>query len=483
MANKSFKFSTLALMTTLLAACGGGGGGDTNGGGSVFTPKTITGAAVDFYLANAKVTFEKEACQTLNPNVRTDQNGKFTFKTSQECQETGLSITEGIDTITQVPFEGVLKVKSTNYQQKANPNIVASPLTTLQAELPATAFATLLKNLGFSLAEDVTDFDPITEGSNSQLASVVILQQLLTQLVQAGLSLSDAVLLIEKSAQQNPLTSTNSTISTNFITTLFKEAATYPSVDKNKLDASSTKIIATANLLIEGLKNPGGLIEYLTQHPDILAEIQENTAVAVYKNLRVFDFEVSDIQDSTTRKTINKTAVDSLASLQFSLPTDINGTDTIKLGFKTKAQIGTQPTETLDAYISAIQVTFSAGQISKVVLPKGAIIELRSSLTDFPTASFEVDTEKTLSTTNNKILLKNIVDAYPNLLKSPYDKYLNIIQTTGANGVNVDITASVLASKFPISSALRLPTSEFSMNANPPISFSGPTATGYFTIK
>ena len=55
MFNRTFKLTTLAIATSLLAACGGGGGGGSSE--APFAPKTISGTAVDFYVAGADVDF------------------------------------------------------------------------------------------------------------------------------------------------------------------------------------------------------------------------------------------------------------------------------------------------------------------------------------------------------------------------------------------------------------------------------------------
>lgn len=70
------------------------------------------------------------------PDLKTDENGKITFNTTKNCQETGFIITGGIDTVTKLPFDGQLKVKEINYQANSTNEIVASPLTTLQAGYP-----------------------------------------------------------------------------------------------------------------------------------------------------------------------------------------------------------------------------------------------------------------------------------------------------------------------------------------------------------
>ena len=77
MNNRAFKLTTLAIATSLLAACGGGGGGSSKPG---FNSKEISGVAVDFYLAGADVDFTNSNCEAAYPDLKTDENGKFTFK-------------------------------------------------------------------------------------------------------------------------------------------------------------------------------------------------------------------------------------------------------------------------------------------------------------------------------------------------------------------------------------------------------------------
>ena len=118
-----------ASIITLLSACGGGGGGDNNTA-TPFNPKTISGTAVDFYLANANVQFDD--CKNTNGEtltVQTDASGAFKFSTTAECQSSALTVTGGTDIVTGLSFTGTLKLKKTNLQTMNN-NAVISPLTT-----------------------------------------------------------------------------------------------------------------------------------------------------------------------------------------------------------------------------------------------------------------------------------------------------------------------------------------------------------------
>ncbi|MGE4315469.1 hypothetical protein [Acinetobacter sp.] len=482
MFNQTFKLTTLAIATSLLAACGGGGGGGSSE--APFAPKTISGTAVDFYVAGADVDFTNPACQEAYPDLKTDENGKFTFNTTENCQETGFIITGGIDTVTQLPFAGELKVKPINYQASSTNEIVATPLTTLQAELPAAEFQDVLSKLGFSLNEDVTTFDPIAEGSNNQQAAVFVLQQILTQLEDSGLTMAQAVKAIQTAAATTPLL-TNFGVNTTAVTLIFNTAAQSASDEvKTALQENQAKAEAVTDIINTALTSTGNtkLEDYLTNNPGVIADIQDEIASASYSGLNVANKNIQEIINSQNdaRLSVDKNAIDSLAQVKFILNKATTDTDSIKLGFQATAAIGQngQP-ETLTAYISQVNVSFDNNiATSKITIPAGAVIEIETTLANAPKGSFEV--AQNTEFTGDSISLSDLANKFT-VLRQPYTNYKNLI--TSSNFVNADVSVFVAPTVYPISAALGLNLGSFAIPNKPATAFSGVTTTGYFTIQ
>ncbi|OAL79902.1 hypothetical protein AY606_04450 [Acinetobacter sp. SFB] len=486
MKNQALKWSTLAS-AILLTACGGGGSdGDSQ---PPFTPKTISGTAVDFYLAGADVDFTNSACKEVYPDLKTDENGKFTFKTTVNCQETGFIITGGVDTVTKLPFAGQLKVKPINYQTASSNEIVASPLTTLQAELPAAEFQDLLSKLGFNLDEnqDVTTFDPIADGSNNEKAAVFVLQQILTQLENSGLTLQQAARAIQTASSTEPLIS-NSGVNSSVVTAVFNAAiaSTSDNSVQQALAASQTNVESVTTIINTALTSTGNsnLEDYLATKPDIVGNIQEQLTPALYDNIDIAGYDITSIinskPNSTQRLVINKTSIDSLAKVKLNLNKSAAGTDSIKLGFQATATIGQngQP-ETLTAYISKVNVSFDNSTfISKIIVPAGAMIEIETTLANSPKGSFEVaqDTEFT----GDSISLSDLANKFT-VLRQPYNDYKTLI--AASNQVNADISVFVAPTLYPISATLGLNLGTFAIPNKPETAFSGITTTGYFVTQ
>lgn len=255
MKKHALKWSTLAS-AILLTACGGGSSSSTP-----FAPKAISGTAVDFHITGADVDFTNPDCETAYPDLKTDQDGKFSFTTTEKCQETGFIITGGIDTVTQLPFQGTLKVKSSNYQAASTTEIVASPLTTLQAELPAADFARVLADLGFNLNEDVTTFDPIAEGTDEQKAAVFVLQQIFTKLESSGLTLTQAAQAIQTASASTPLL-TDSGVNSDTVSAVFTAAiaSTNDTKVKEALTENKTNLEAVTSIVNTALTSAGSTV-------------------------------------------------------------------------------------------------------------------------------------------------------------------------------------------------------------------------------
>ncbi|WP_314296154.1 hypothetical protein [Acinetobacter schindleri] len=483
MNNRIFKLTTLAIATSLLAACGGGGGGGSSKPG--FNSKEISGVAVDFYLAGADVDFTNSNCEAAYPDLKTDENGKFTFKTTPNCQETGFTIKGGIDTVTKLPFTGQLKVKEINYQAASTTEIVASPLTTLQAELPAN-FEQVLTNLGFSLNEDVTTFDPVTDGSNEQLAAVFVLQQILNQLENSGLTISEAVQVVQAAAEDTQLL-TNSGVDSNMVTAVFN-AAIASTTDTNvqqALAASQTNVVAVTTIINTALtstSSSSNLEDYLTDNSTIIAEIQDSLVSASYNDLSFAGYSIQEITNSQSGfpLSIDKNSIDSLAKVKFTLNDSVIATDSMKLGFKANAAIGQNgQLETLTAYISDVKVSFNdSTNISKITIPAGAIIEIETTLADSPKGTFEV--AQNTEFTGDSISLAEIVNSFQ-ILRQPYNDYKNLI--AASSSINADVTVFVAPTLYPVSAALGLNLAPFGIENKPETVFSGISTTGYFVTQ
>ena len=482
MNNRVFKLTTLAIATSLLAACGGGGGSSKPG----FNSKEISGVAVDFYLAGADVDFTNSNCEAAYPDLKTDENGKFTFNTTPNCQETGFIITGGIDTVTKLPFAGQLKVKEINYQAASTTEIVASPLTTLQAELPAADFEQVLTNLGFSLNEDVTTFDPVTDGSNEQLAAVFVLQQILTQLEDSGLTITEAVQVVQAAAEDTQLL-TNSGVDSNMVTAVFN-AAIASTTDTNvqqAFAASQTNVVAVTTIINTALtstSSSSNLEDYLTDNSTIIAEIQDSLVSASYNDLSFAGYSIQEITNSQSGfpLSIDKNSIDSLAKLKFTLNNSVIATDSMKLGFKANAAIGQNgQLETLTAYISDVKVSFNdSTNISKITIPAGAIIEIETTLADSPKGTFEV--AQNTEFTGDSISLAEIVNSFQ-ILRQPYNDYKNLI--AASSSINADVTVFVAPTLYPVSAALGLNLASFGIENKPETVFSGISTTGYFVTQ
>ncbi|WP_436917775.1 hypothetical protein [Acinetobacter schindleri] len=485
MNNRIFKLTTLAIATSLLAACGGGGGGGSSKPG--FNSKEISGVAVDFYLAGADVDFTNSNCEAAYPDLKTDENGKFTFNTTPNCQETGFIITGGIDTVTKLPFAGQLKVKEINYQAASTTEIVASPLTTLQAELPAADFEQVLTNLGFSLNEDVTTFDPVTDGSNEQLAAVFVLQQILTQLEDSGLTITEAVQAVQAAAEDTQLL-TNAGLNPVAVTVIFNTAADFTSNTgvKEALQVNQEKVEALATTINTAVSSAGNsnlnLEEYLSNSPAIIEDIQDNIASASYNDLSFAGYSIQEITNSQSGSplSIDKNSIDSLAKVKFTLNNRVTAIDSIKLGFQAEAAIGQNgQLETLTAYISDVKVSFNNNTaISKITIPAGTKIEIETTLVNSPKGSFEVaqDTEFT----GDSISLADLVTEFP-ILSEPYNDYKDLIAVS--NQINAKVTVFVAPTLYPVSATLGLNLATFGIPNKSETVFSGISTTGYFVTQ
>lgn len=184
------KFTTLTIATALLAGCGGSSHDSLPPSNPNPPAAQAKGKAVDFYLANATVTFDD--C-TGKPTAKTDENGSFTYPNN--CRDTALTVTGGLDIGTKLPFTGVLKAPRTN----ANTINIASPLTTLVVYSGGNSAAVAAK-LGLTGTDaNLLTVDPMT--SPKLLQQTVVVQQFVEQIQEALVQLSKDSLTPEQAAR------------------------------------------------------------------------------------------------------------------------------------------------------------------------------------------------------------------------------------------------------------------------------------------
>ncbi|MGT2455750.1 hypothetical protein ACU4GI_22040 [Cupriavidus basilensis] len=171
-----FTLGMMASAAATLVACGGG---DSETPTPTPTPVTVQGKAVDFYLAQATVTF----LDCDNKTVKTNANGDFTFPSG--CTTSALKVTGGTDIGTNQPFTGVLQAPAVTYKAGVTP--VITPLTTLVAQLGASQAAALATKLGLQ-GKDLSTLDPMNDAA--VLKAAVVVQQLVDQIAKtlAGVS-------------------------------------------------------------------------------------------------------------------------------------------------------------------------------------------------------------------------------------------------------------------------------------------------------
>lgn len=236
MISTRLKHSLLALsITSILVGCGGSG---SNADGSSPTPPQstpITGRAIDGPLSNATVLFTD--CN--NQTTTTKENGEFTFP--QDCRESSVIISGGIDTGTDLPFTGELKApKQTPVAGEAN-KIIVSPITTLiSAGGDATEIA---KALGLE-GKNLLSIDPMND--KEVYAKTVAVQQIVEQI-------QKTVATLGGSSSQAELNTQAFTALTKALTTSNTPSNALTSVDTIKAAISST-VEAVKETLPEGMK-------------------------------------------------------------------------------------------------------------------------------------------------------------------------------------------------------------------------------------
>ncbi|HEY5757317.1 MAG TPA: hypothetical protein VIU34_15915, partial [Steroidobacter sp.] len=189
-----------------LAACGGGSTGTqdvgTNASGnSGASSRTFYARAIDGYLAGASVYVDQNANGKLDafePRALTDNEGYFSHNHragTNYCADGGLNqfclrgniasdaevvirVTGGYDTVTQLPFKGVLSLRSSQLNRDdlrlvtPQTSMVSDSSQNMQSKLDALIAAGVLQPSG-SLNDDLLGGGNFEELSRAQAAAII----------------------------------------------------------------------------------------------------------------------------------------------------------------------------------------------------------------------------------------------------------------------------------------------------------------------
>ena len=516
---QAVKISALSAAMLTLAACGGGGGGGSST--PAYTSQTVTGVAVDFYLKDATITFKNPNCAA----VKTNDAGQFSFKTSQACQNSAMTITGGTDTGTGLPFTGRLQLKATDFNQ-AN-QLAVTPLTTLEKHLidagQQDQLAKILENLGITDegAKDLSTFNPVTDGSAHTAAAAFALQQLVNKIedhlenfkvngsavLSADQAAQIAFLAVIDIVKEQPLF-TQGAVSFDESTLdlvldqAFAEAekalqakdpdATIPVSLINDIAADSTKL---ANLL-DGLVKQGGNAEQLLNElkkPENQAVLEETLkepapeiiTQPIYGNFSIADYSVVDLIDSSQAAPIalDVKDIDRVLEFNFGITNTTKALeDNFRLGFSIQAHAGDR-TETLDVILDEVKVTFDkTGRIATASISEGTLLTVDSSI-KFPVPGqnasvsyIQTESPRTFSVSNNRTISLSQLLQSDSRLESAYNNYKGNL----VSGNSMDAKIFIEPKNYQIDPALGLTTSSMKIKN---YSFSAPSLAAYFRLK
>lgn len=517
MFSKNLKISLLCAAMASLAACGGGGGSSA----PTYTSTTVNGVAVDFYLKDATVAFSNPNCASIKTNAQ----GQFSFKTTQACQNSEMLITGGTDTGTGLPFTGRLQLKSTDFNQATQ--LAVTPLTTLEKHLVDAGqqdqLAKILENLGITDvdAQNLSRFNPVTDGSAQTAAAVFALQQLVNKIEDNLENLSingDSVFNGNQAAQiaflavidivkDKPLFKDGSvSFDENILNTVLDQAF---SVAEQQLQAKNPD--ATIPLsLIDGIAADAmklstllaTLIEQAGDANQLLAELKkpENQAVLeetlkepapeiitqpIYGNFTVADYSVLDLKNSSQAQPIllDPQDIDRVLEFNFGIQNTQKALeDKFRLGFSVQAQGGDRR-ETIDVILDEVKVTFDkTGRIATATITEGTLLTVDSSM-KFPVPGqngsvsyIQTEAPRTFVVSNDRtISLSQLLKSDPRL-ESAYNTYKGNL--VSGNTMNAKIF--VEPSSYKIDPALGLQVSTMKIKN---YSFSAPSLAAYFKLK
>lgn len=516
----TFKYSAITIaLTTLLTACGGGGGSDNNTT-APFPSKLISGKAVDFYLANATVQFDDCNDSTGNPVfVKTNANGQFQFNTTENCQNTAITVTGGTDIATGLPFTGTLKLKKTNLQAINNNSAVISPLTTLQSYLSTSNNADikpLLENLGLSTETitklqnanfDLSQFDPATEASAHDMAIIFAVQQLANQI-------EDNLQAVSKGDGTNPINQAQATeISFGAILNQLKTTSLFTpnglTINNATLDAILAQAVTDANSAIndntvtidstvmsqintnitsitdqlDTIVSSGATAESLqaaieNNQGGIKDTIVENLKTPVYSDFSLANYSLVQLKNSSSTSPLNIDlgALNTALSVDFKLNnTQVELSDTIKLAFKLTGQSGAQ-TEILNVTVNNVALDFNTdGSIKKATLPVGTKVNIVTSLSGVTSTSFTLTNPVDITSVNGQVSLQNLIDSNTTL-KGYYNQYIGKLKVNDT----VQVSAFVLPITYVIDANLGLTTGAVNFGGD---NYLASTLTAYFKMN
>ena len=504
--NKYIKYTFLATtITTLLTACAGSDGSN-NSSTAPFAPKSISGTAVDFYLANATVKFDD--CNGLT--TTTGAQGQFSFETTADCNNSAITITGGTDIGTGLPFTGTLKIKKTDLQKLSNNDLVASPLTSLEYYLGDADLQVVLNNLGLTVkAADVKSYNPITDGSAKEMAVIFTLQQLATQIednFQAINKSDGSVALTQEQATEIAFTSIRNALKTqvlfdsngklqtgtlnqivNAAVETAQTATPNAPIDTMVAEQINTNITTVSTAINSIILQPDRKGEDLqaalqdttnTDAQAALVTIKESLKTPIYADFTLAGYSLTALETSSAAAPLDLSYanLDTALTVNFKLNNAKSElTDTIKLGFKLNGSRGAAK-ENLDVIISNIQVTFDTdGKILSAKVPVNTAINISTSLQGVTKLQFTTQKEIPINVSNGIIPLSSIVSS-SDALKTYYTQYI------GKLAVNdlVEASAYVLPITYTVDPALELQNGTISIDS---AQFQGSTLTAHFKLN
>lgn len=485
-----------------LAACGDS---SKEAESTSFTPTTIQGTAVDFYLKGADIKFDD--CE--NTSIKTDANGNFSFTTTAACYESAITITGGIDTGTNLPFTGILKFKKMDLKNLQNGILVVSPLTSLEYYLEKAGQSSqlnpILTNLGLSNISNISQFDPAKDGDAHTLAIVFILQQLATQIedhLQAihkddgsnAFSQEQAAqitfdTLISQLSTQALFTADSAKINPDVLKNIIDQAINTAKVQMNDPDSTidptitdqiSNNIIAVSST-IDSIAQQGGtsadLLSALQKNTQALETITENLKAPTYNDFFLANYDVAAIKASSETNPLNiglKDLNDTLA-VQFKLAnakSELN--DTLALAFKLNGTNGTYH-ENLNISINNIQVKFNnQGSLLSAKIPKNTVINISSSSKNIQQFQFIVPQDMMVNA-NGNISLNDLIQSN-GTLKNYYTNYINKLPASSL----IQVTAYVLPRTYTINPQFNLSQETVTIGS---LTFKGSALIGYFKLS
>ncbi|MFV5466875.1 hypothetical protein [Acinetobacter towneri] len=506
MLKHSLKLTALAAATSLLLS---GCGGSSSGGGSTpFTPKSVQGVAVDFYVGGATVSFDD--CDGVT--TETDADGKFNYTTTQACNESALTVTGGTDLVTGLPFTGTLKVKKTKLQDLGSSTVlVASPLTTLEYYVSsAQELNTILANLGITNinSSNLSTFDPVSSGTAQEMASIFVLQQLITQIEDslqalpnsegnAALSLEEATALainavIETLKTPNqPLFDSTGAISPTQLSAVLEAAV---NTANEKLEEKGAEIRVPEQLAVQVQGNiqtlsdevatvlttaesANDLVNAIENNEELLELIQDIVKTPLINSFSLASYSLEQIKNSTAAAPllVNRTDINNTARITFAMAnTTTNVNESAEVGFKVVANRNALE-ETLDVYLDKLNIVFNIdGSIQSATIPAGATFKIASSLGSITKGTFEVASDISIAS-NGSISLYDMVQQN-STLATYYNQYFNLLRAED----KITVTTVVAPRMYVIDPELGLNSGSVTVDNT---SLNGFALTGHFKLN